>query len=625
MFLMRSVPLLLFLGAQVLVSLLPAAGLAQETDARLREHFDAAQRDQQNSLLDAAAGEYREVLRLQPDLPEAWVNLGLVYYAQSKFEDSARALAAAAKLRPGMRGVSLWLGIDDVKLDRPAQAVALLREAAALDPADKQAQSWLGTALWNAGHTDASLHQLRKTARQFVDDPDLLLACGEAYAKAANQEIEKLLDASAGTALSDLIYANIYAEEHSWIKATGHLHRAIARDPRLLDARLELAEVLFEQAKLPEALEELDQARTLAPHSAAVLARSGEILLLLHPPEEGLSRIALALATDSSEAIDALGLPAASSVARTETAAGLLPLCNHAVRNLEASPDSGSAKDAALAALYKLSGDSEASMRAYRAFRGDSVKAHPSPVLWAQALTAFHEHRDEDAEALLQRWLAANPADRMAHYDLALVRRRISMAQLERLLTVAPDSWQLHEMLGQLYARQEEDEKALTEYRAVAAARPNLPGVHFWLGHLYWKHGYADDARRELTRELELTPGHPEANGELGAVLVALDRAQEAIPHLVAAIRSKPDLWPAYPQLGRAYAMEKDYARAEAVLKQGLAHDHDAAAHYQLALVLRAEGKTAEAAKAFAQVRAIKIEKMAAPPAQPGAEEGAKR
>ncbi|MGD0630926.1 MAG: tetratricopeptide repeat protein, partial [Terracidiphilus sp.] len=130
---------------------------------------------------------------------------------------------------------------------------------------------------------------------------------------------------------------------------------------------------------------------------------------------------------------------------------------------------------------------------------------------------------------------------------------------------------------------------------------------------LYWKHGDADHAITELTRELTLSPGHPEANAELGTVLVAQERATEAIPHLESAIRSKPDLWPAYAQLGRAHAIEKNYARAEKELRLGLAHDHDAATHFQLALVLRAEGKSSEAAEAFAQVRAIKTEKMAAP------------
>jgi len=94
--------------------------------------------------------------------------------------------------------------------------------------------------------------------------------------------------------------------------------------------------------------------------------------------------------------------------------------------------------------------------------------------------------------------------------------------------------------------------------------------------------------------------------------MVAEEHAAEAIPHLESAIHNKPDLWPAYVQLGRAYAIEKNYARAEQVLKSAMAHDQDASMHYQLAQVLRAEGKTAEATRAFAEVRAIKMETMAA-------------
>jgi tetratricopeptide (TPR) repeat protein len=124
---------------------------------------------------------------------------------------------------------------------------------------------------------------------------------------------------------------------------------------------------------------------------------------------------------------------------------------------------------------------------------------------------------------------------------------------------------------------------------------------------------------------LELDPGHPEANGELGAILVAQGRATEAIPHLQLAIRGMPDLWPAYLQLGRAYAIEKNYARAEEMLKRALAHDHDGSAHFQLGLVLRAEGKTVQAAQVFAQVKAIKNEKMAASSAGDAANQGAKQ
>jgi tetratricopeptide (TPR) repeat protein len=603
-------------GVFAVAGLLLSPANAQQNPSEVEDHFRAAQQDQQQGKLDSAVQEYKAVLRLQPGLAEAYVNLGLVYYAQTKYDESAHALSTAAKLKPGMRGVSLWLGIDDVQLHRSAQAVTLLHEAVRLDPEDKLAESWLATALWDEGQFDAALLQLGKACVKFPDDPDLLFARGEAYGKAASQQMNQLLEESSGTALSDLIYGTHYVEQHEWTKAEGHLRRAIDRDPRLLDVRLELAEAYLEQASVSAAQEQLDRALVMAPRSASALALAGELLLLEQQPSEGLARIEKAIAIESSEALDALKLPAEDRLDPTDHGDAdtkLATMCRKSVEALEADATTSPAKDVALAALYALAGDEDASMRAYRRI-GGARSSPDSPVnLFAKAVAAMHQHCYEDAEALLLRRLAADPSDRLARYDLALVRRQIARSQVIRLVAVAPDSYHVHQLLGQIYVNSEEDDKALTEYLAVASARPDLPGVHFWLGHLYWKHGDADHARTELARELELSPGHPEANAELGTVLVAEEHAAEAIPHLESAIRSKPDLWPAYSQLGRAYSIEKKYLRAEEVLKHALVHDQDGSAHYQLGLVLRAEGKTAQAAQVFAKVRAIKNEQMTSP------------
>jgi len=621
-----------FLVSYALISIacmLSSAGTAQVISSQIQdqvqEHFFAAQHAQQQDRLDDAVQGYLAVLKLAPALPEAYVNLGLVYYAQSKFLDSARALSTAGKLRPGMRGVSLWLGIDEVRLNQPAQAVPLLREAVRQDPQNKEAESWLGTALWSAGKMDAALLQLRKAAVQFPDDPDLLFALGEAYGKAARQQSEQLLENSAGTATSDRIYASTYAADHDWTKAEGHLRRAIRRDPKSVDAHLDLAEVFLNQAQLPAALEQLEQAGALSPKSASVLAKTGESLILSGQLPEGLSRVEQAVKSDESEALYTLGLPVEGRISASEASADLLALCDAAEKKLEVMQPASVARGVALAGLYALAGDDAGAARAYQRLGPAPQIAKPNESALAQAMDAMHQHRYDTAEAGLLRWLALHPSDLSARYELVVVRRQVAMAQIARLLAVAPDSYHVHQLMGQLYVDRDEDEKALAEYLAVAAARPSLPDVHFWLGHLYWKHGDADHALAELTRQLEIDPGHPEANAELGAVLIAKDRATEAIPHLELAIRSKPDLWPAYQQLGKAYAMQKNYTRAEEVLKRDLAHDHDGGAHYQLAQVMRAEGKTAEATRLFAQVRAIKSERSAVPSADNHADDGAKQ
>jgi tetratricopeptide (TPR) repeat protein len=629
MFRCRCRRFLVFSALISIACVLSLAGTAQVASSQIQDqvqgHFLAAQQAQQQGRLDDAVHEYLAVLKLAPGLPEAYMNLGLVYYAQSKFDDSARALSTAGKLRPGMRGVSLWLGIDEVRLNHPAKAIPLLREAVRQDPQEKEAESWLGTALWNAGQVDAALLQLRKAATLFPDDPDLLFTLGEAYGKAARQQSEQLLEDSAGTAISDRIYASTYAADHDWTKAEGHLRRAIQRDPKSVDPHLDLAEVFLNQAQLPPALEQLALAGALSPNSATVLAKTGELLILSGQLPEGLSRVEQAVKSNESEALDALELPVEGRISASERSADLLRLCDAAKEKLEAMQTSSVARDVALAGLYALSGDDAAATRAYQRLAPAPQIAKPNESAFAQAIDAMHQHRYDRAEADLLRWLALHPESLSARYELVVVRRQVAMAQIARLLAVAPDSYHVHQLMGQLYVDSEEDEKALAEYLAVAAARPNLPDVHFWLGHLYWKHGDADHAFAELTRQLEIDPGHPEANGELGAVLIAKDRTPEAIPHLELAIRSKPDLWPAYQQLGQAYATQKNYARAEEILKRDLAHDHDGGAHYQLAQVLRAEGKTAEAAKLFAQVRAIKTERSAATPTDDHADDGAKQ
>lgn len=602
----------------VIPGVLSPAGAAQvinsQIQAQVQEHFVAAQQAQQRGQLAEAITEYRQVLRLQPGLPEVYANLGLVYYAGGEFENSAKAFAAAEKLRPGMRGVSLWIGIDQVKLNLPAQGANHLREAIRLDPQQKLAQSWLGIALWNAGKIDAALLQLRSAAVQFPNDPDFLFSAGEAYGKAVRQQTAGLLEVSRETALSDRIYADVYVQEHDWTKAEGHLRRAIERDPRSIDARTELADVFFLQARLQEAKRELDQASALAPRSAGVLARSGLVMILLDQPQAGQARIAMAIDINRSEALDALGLPPDEGIAaRVDPGSTIASRCRQAATSLEADQNGQAGGQAALAALYSLSGDRDRAMRSYLSLPARLHTDAQPGSLYTQALDAMHAHHFESAEDQFERWLASHPNDRIAQYDLLLTRRRLSLQQIEQLVATFPDSYHVHQLLGELYADRGEDEKAISEYRAVAAAEPDLPGIHFWLGHLYWKHGQADDAVRELTRELQLNPLHPEANGELGAVLVAQGHFADAVPYLQSAIRIKPDLWPAYTQLGRAFTSEKDYPQAEAMLKKALVHDADGSAHYQLGMVLRAEGKTALAAQAFAAVRAIKEEQMTTP------------
>jgi len=151
----------------------------------------------------------------------------------------------------------------------------------------------------------------------------------------------------------------------------------------------------------------------------------------------------------------------------------------------------------------------------------------------------------------------------------------------------------------------------VAEYRVVEGMVPDLPGVHFSIGHLLLKMSQQDAAREELAAELRLNPDHAEANAEMGTILLDRLDAANAIPYLEKAVKLDPDEWVTYRQLGKAYYMQKDYAKAETALQQAVRHDPQGLAHYQLGLVYRSLGQKEAANAQFEISRKLKLEGLA--------------
>jgi tetratricopeptide (TPR) repeat protein len=584
------------------------AARAQDISPEAREHFAAARQAQDAGSLDKAAQEYLAVIHFQPTLPEAYVNLGLIYYAQSKFEDSARALATASKLRPGMRGVSLWLGVDYVKLNRPAQGVTLLREAIHVDPADKLAQGWLGTALWDAGQSTAALNQLAKANELFPSDVDIHFVLGEAYRKAADKQIEDVLAAASGQPLLNQIYGNIYKDQKAWSKAAAHYNLAIQKNSTWKGGHLGLGEIALYQEKLDDAQKEFHQELGIDPSSAAAYAYLAEVALLNADPAAALQMLDAGLRISPDETCAAVGMPPSFATPRMPLSEVALGTLRKARATLQDLPTSAS-RDLALSIVDERLGLSDFDVD-WKNFQRAIPVPPTSNNLYSRSTIEFDRQQFRQAEASLQLWLQAHPKDLNARYLLAKTLRNLSLQVLNELLTLDPASSRAHELQAQTYENREEDDKALVEYRTVEQLDPLLPGLHFEIGHLLWKTGDPEQAIKELKQELQLNPEHAEANGEMGTILVTYHKPDEAIPYLIAALHAKPDLWLIHQQLGEAYFLQKDYPKAEAELQRALAIDLDGTAHYQLALLYRAEGKSNAAAEQFEATRKIKADRL---------------
>jgi tetratricopeptide (TPR) repeat protein len=581
---------------------------AQDADAEAAQHFAAAHQAQDAGNLDLAATEYLAVIRLRPDVAEAYASLGLVYNAQGKFAESARTLAKAEKLKRGLPGVSLYLGIDYEKQRQAALAVPQLTEAVRLEPANKQAHTWLARALWDDGRIQPAIEQARKTSLLFPSDPALLLDLGEAYRKAADLGIERVLTAARGTPLEHQVYGDIYKDDRAWENAAAHYYRALQQDPHWQGAHYGLGDIAVRRDKLEIATQEYQHELVANPGSAAALARLGEIALLENKPDDALALFGKAIHVGAYQAANALGLPRSYPAAAEDLSPHAQDQLRSCLPALQAAPASPS-RDLGLAYANARLGGDDASLSAWKDFTSNAAQSS-APNGRERGFDSYYRQDFEAAAADLSSWVKLHPNDLQADYLLAKTYRNLSLSTLEHLLAVAPDSYPAHQLLAETYQNAEQDEKAVAEYRVVEGMVPNLPGVHFSIGHLLLKMSQQDPAREELAAELRLNPDHAEANAEMGTILLDRLEAANAVPYLEKAVKLDPDEWGTYRQLGKAYYMQKDYAKAETALQQAVRHDPQGLAHYQLGLVYRSLGQKEAATAQFEISRKLKLEAL---------------
>ncbi len=583
---------------------------AQDSDAELKRHFAAARQAQTAGDLDKAIREYQAAIRLQPAIAELYADLGLVYQVDGHFEESTQALKKALTLKPDLRGVDLLLGIDYVKLRHPERSLPYLQKALRQEQGNKEAATWLGTALWDTGQTTAALVQLRKAAQAFPTDCDVLFLLGEAYQKAANQELEQVLTSAFGKPLYHQAYGDIYTDQRAWIKAEGHYGRALEEDPKWPGAHLGLGAVYLRQDKLKEAEAQFKQEEELDPSSAAAHARLGQMAILQGRADEALQYLSAAIRLSPEKAADALDLPPLP-LSSTPDEIGSQARAKY----LEfLAKESGlvdcPARHLALAFVNAQLGSTKMSASEWKFFAESVSEALPSDHL-ERASVFFARHDFENTVRECQLVITANPRDLQAKYLRVRTYQRLSILVLTKMLAIDPNFYRAHELLAKTYENREENDKALTEYKMVEQTRPTLSGLHFAMGHLLWVMQDPETALVQLKEELRLDPDHPEANAEIGTILVNKHESEEAIPYLRKALMLKPDMVTARQQLGMAFYQRNELAVAERELKKAVSDDPEGSAHFLLGMVYRKMGRIQESKAALEESRRIRAERLA--------------
>ncbi|MCU1247322.1 MAG: hypothetical protein JWQ49_351, partial [Edaphobacter sp.] len=105
-------------------------------------------------------------------------------------------------------------------------------------------------------------------------------------------------------------------------------------------------------------------------------------------------------------------------------------------------------------------------------------------------------------------------------------------AQLEKLLPQAPQSFEVHELLGLVYAAESEDSKALQHLEMAVRLKPDSAAARTNLAANLSRAGKLDLAAKQFQKALALEPRNFDANHNFGELYIQSGKIAEAIPFL---------------------------------------------------------------------------------------------
>jgi tetratricopeptide (TPR) repeat protein len=213
---------------------------------------------------------------------------------------------------------------------------------------------------------------------------------------------------------------------------------------------------------------------------------------------------------------------------------------------------------------------------------------------------AYLLSRKEPEKALpeLLAWRSQEPQRTDVYYYLGEAFTDLKVRTIQRLKQARPQSFRLHQLLGESYASTHRKAEAIQEYRRAVELSPKTPGLHYELARLI-ADTETEQAIEHLRTELELDPQHYMAQALLGRIYVVLQQPDNALPLLEKALAARPGLLEARKSLGQALAAQKEFAKALEQYDQ-VANEQqaDEQIHFLRAQALQALGRTGEAAEA---------------------------
>jgi tetratricopeptide (TPR) repeat protein len=577
----------------------------------------AARQAQGKNDYAAAAGYYRQAVKLRADIPELWANLGLMEDATGTYADAVASFQKAEQLKPSLYVPNLFLGIDYLHLNRAHDAIIFLLKAEALNSSDPQAPVSLGRAYLSQGDFDAARSAFQRAVALDTKDSSAWYSLGIAAIKEVEANGRKLSTSGAYSAYTHALFAESLQEQSRFKQATTETQAALAADSHFLCVHAMLGLLYLAQEQKDDAVREFDTEAPGCPLVGLGRARlhleadedSAALALLMElwKNDSGFVRTHLALlvsgldATHKNTFAEFVDLKSGAGAIPADLAAPLSAALREAPQPVKEYVSAKSSEDGEPGTTPNIAA-AEADARAGRyarcaeeLSRGTRELSRSTPrgngngfLLLARC--AFMTG-DYPLAARSSKLAAAESTNEMAAlYWSVKANEKIAFIAFSHFEELEPDSPKTHLLLGDIYRQRQQMEDAENEYKAAARLAPNNPAPLYGLAS-----AYAQDSKPELALStveiaLERSPDDPDINLLAGEILVEQQKWEQAEEYLKRSLSVshplKPQMLPhVHVLLGKVYAQTDRLQEAVREFRMGLSSDDDGTVYYQLARV----------------------------------------
>jgi Flp pilus assembly protein TadD len=232
---------------------------------------------------DEARAEYERAIALDPKMPEAYLNLGILLLDKQEYAAAVVPLRKAVELLPAQSRPRSLLAVAQERSGDPEGAARSFEGVLHLDPNDLAANGYLAELDLRRNKPAEAEMRFRHALEIRPDAPEALQGLArslEAQNKPeAAEAYRKYLAVMPGDAGARAHLIHLLVNDQEYDAALAELDRSDAGKPPSLDSLRLRADIQIAQKKFVDAIVTLQQAIALAPRDAQLIGGMGRVYL----------------------------------------------------------------------------------------------------------------------------------------------------------------------------------------------------------------------------------------------------------------------------------------------------------------------------------------------------------